>query len=180
MSAAAVTVLMAIGIAITLEARAAPARAPRGDGSSGRTLRLVALASSALLLGSTLVAVATTAALLWAATGATLVVAGGWLRAAAMRNLGPLFRTEAGAGRLVTEGIHARMRHPSELGLLMWTFGLLLAAPSGVTLGLALAQLPLLAVRVYVEEATLERTFGPRWRSYARTTSRFTPWVRLS
>ncbi len=178
MSAAAFIVMAAIGSAITLEARAAPTRAARGEGSSARTLRLVALVSSLLLLGSTLVAVATTAAVLWAAAGAALVVAGGWLRATAMRNLGSLFRTEAGSARLVTEGIHGRLRHPSELGLLAWIFGLLLAAPSGVALALALAQLPLLAVRVYVEETALERDFGPRWRSYASTTARLLPLVR--
>jgi len=133
---------------------------------------MLALAASLLLLGATIDAALQAAEVALAVVSAGLIVIGGWLRAAAMRNLGAQFRTEAGAEQLVTTGIHALMRHPSELGLICWTLGLLLAAPGLVAGVLAGAQLPLLLARLRIEETALAERFGDRWRRYASETPR--------
>ncbi len=176
MSAGSLVVLAAVGVAVTLEAAAAPARTTSSPCIAGRPLRRVALVSSLSLLASCVLASLTASSMAWSLAGASLVVAGGWLRAAAMRNLGHQFRTEAGAEVLVTHGIHRSLRHPSELGVLAWSLGLLFAAPLSVfTVILAVVQLPLLAIRIVTEEAVLVRCFGARWQRYASRTPRFVP-----
>lgn len=173
-----VVLLAAVGVAILLESLAsmasAPSQPPRRQTAhrSDPRLRTVALAASLLLLGATTYAVLHAEGLSASVAAAVLVVVGGWLRAAAMRNLGSQFRTEAGADQLVTTGIHAVMRHPSELGLLCWTLGLFVAAPTLIAGALAAAQLPLLMVRLRVEEAALADRFGDRWKHYASQTPR--------
>lgn len=136
-------------------------------------LRALALCASLLLLGATAYAALRTTGLAFSVAGAGLIALGGWLRAAAMRNLGSRFRTEAGADTLVTTGIHAAMQHPSELGLLCWTAGLFVAAPSLLAGILAVAQLPLLVARLRIEEAALATRFTERWKHYAKQTPRF-------
>lgn len=133
----------------------------------------MALGASLLLLGATVLAAIRTSGLAFSVTAAGLIVVGGWLRAAAMRNLGSHFRTEADAEELVTTGIHAAMRHPSELGLLCWTAGLFVAAPGLAPGVLALAQLPLLVARLGIEEAALADRFAERWKHYTKQTPRF-------
>lgn len=171
MSAAAV--LLGVATAIVLEASASPGSSTRTSEASGRTLRRLAFLSSVLLLVSTVVASATVSSLAHALTCAALVVLGGSLRAAAMRNLGPQFRTEGGAAELITTGIHGVMRHPSELGFLAWTLGLWIASPTTLSTGLAVAQLPLLAMRLWLEDAALARRFGETWSAYASHTPPF-------
>lgn len=166
-------VVTAVCIAIALEASAAPRTTTHAPAVRGRPLRIAAALCSVLLLVSTGLAVASTQAPWIAAFAGTLIVAGGLLRARAMRNLGSHFRTEAGASALVTTGIHGRMRHPSELGLLCWVVGLWLAAPGPWATALALAQLPLLAMRLRIEDAALAARFGPAWAAYAASTPRF-------
>lgn len=163
-------VLLGIGVAIGLEIAASPRASIRAPTASGRVLRWLASTASLLLLVSSVLAVATTHEVIPATASALLVVLGGWLRATAMRNLGPLFRTEAGAPELVTTGIHGVMRHPSELGFLTWVLGLLVAAPGTLALVLALAQLPLLGLRLRIEESDLARRFGAAWVRYAANT----------
>lgn len=169
----AAVVLVGIATAIALEAVASPSSSGRATEASGRTLRVVALLASALLLAASVLAVVTTTRLILATVSAVLVVAGGSLRAAAMRNLGTHFRTEAGATSLITTGIHGVMRHPSELGLLLWVVGLWSASPSTASTVLALCQLPLLGFRLRIEESALARRFGAAWLAYASTTPPF-------
>ena len=163
-------VLLGIGVAIGLEIAASPRSSTPSPTASGPVLRWLAALASLLLLASSALAATTTHTLALAIPSALLVALGGWLRAAAMRNLGPLFRTEAGAPTLVTTGIHRVMRHPSELGFLAWVLGLFLASPGALALLLALAQLPLLGLRLHIEESDLARRFGPAWLHYAATT----------
>lgn len=162
-----------VGVAILLESVASPPAPASGSHRSDPTLRAVALGASVLLLGATAYAALRTTGLALSVTGAGMIAVGGWLRAAAMRNLGSQFRTEAGADTLVTTGIHAAMRHPSELGLLCWTAGLFVAAPGLVAGALAVAQLPLLVARLRIEEAALATRFPTRWKHYANETPRF-------
>lgn len=162
-----------VGAAILLEALASPPTPASGSHRSDPTLRSVALCASLLLLGATAYAAVRTTGPALSLVGAGLITLGGWLRAAAMRNLGSQFRTEAGADTLVTTGIHASMRHPSELGLLCWTAGLFVVAPSLLAGVLALAQLPLLLARLRIEEAALANRFKTQWKRYAAKTPRF-------
>lgn len=168
-------VLGGVGVAILLESLAsASSRTPRSLTShpNDATLRTLALAASLLLLSATIYAALQTVEVSLAVVSAGLIAVGGWLRATAIRNLGAQFRTEAGAERLVTTGIHALMRHPSELGLICWTVGLFVAAPGLIAGALAGAQLPLLLARLGIEETALADRFGDRWRHYANETPR--------
>ncbi|MBV1859868.1 MAG: hypothetical protein KUG77_15760 [Nannocystaceae bacterium] len=168
-------VLGGVGVAILLESLASPsspAPRPKTAHRSDPSLRALALAASLLLLGATVWAAIRTSGVFMPLCAAGLVVLGGWLRAAAMRNLGSQFRTEADADELVTAGIHGVMRHPSELGLICWTLGLFTAAPSLTAGVLAAAQLPLLLVRVRMEETALADRFAEQWQRYASQTPR--------
>ncbi len=164
-----------VGAAILLESLASPrSNPPRAQTAldSDQTLRALALAASVLLLSATLYAGLRATAAVPALVGAGLIVVGGSLRAAAMHNLGSQFRTEAGADELVTTGIHAVMRHPSELGLLCWTLGLFVTAPTLLAGLLASAQLPFLVARLRIEERVLAARFSDRWLRYASRTPR--------
>lgn len=166
-------VVAGIAVAIALEVAASPRGFARTPATAGTSLLALAAAASLLLLAASVVAVWTADSVPLAVAGATSVAGGGWLRAAAMRNLGAGFRTEAGADTLITSGIHASMRHPSELGFVAWTLGLLIASPGWLALGLALLQLPLLALRLRIEESALAARFGSAWTAYAERTPRF-------
>ncbi|MGH1341081.1 MAG: methyltransferase family protein [Nannocystales bacterium] len=165
-------VLCGIGAAILQEALVSPPARAEGTHRNDQALRVIALTASVLLLGASIYASVRAAGVPQALIAAGLLVGGGWLRAAAMRNLGSLFRTEANAEHLVTTGIHGVMRHPSELGLLCWTLGLFVAAPSLFSGFLAAAQLPLLVARLQLEERALAERFGERWKRYASATPR--------
>lgn len=169
----AAVVLVGIASAIALEVVASPNGSARTTETSGRTLRVVALLASALLLAATVLAALTVANLGLATVSAALIVAGGSLRASAMRNLGARFRTEAGASSLITTGIHGVMRHPSELGFVLWVVGLWSASPGTASTVLALCQLPLLGIRLRIEESALAERFGAAWLTYASTTPPF-------
>jgi protein-S-isoprenylcysteine O-methyltransferase Ste14 len=82
---------------------------------------------------------------------------------------------DSGEGKLVTDGIYARMRHPQYTGFLLMTFGLLV---HWATLPL-LIMWPLL-VRQYIglakkEEEEMIANFGQEYLDYMERTSRFIP-----
>jgi protein-S-isoprenylcysteine O-methyltransferase Ste14 len=82
---------------------------------------------------------------------------------------------DSGEGKLVTDGIYARMRHPQYTGFLLMTFGLLV---HWATLPL-LIMWPLL-VRQYIglakkEEEEMIANFGQEYLNYMERTSRFIP-----
>jgi protein-S-isoprenylcysteine O-methyltransferase Ste14 len=104
--------------------------------------------------------------------GAFIMAGGVSLRWAAMHTLGSAFVTEVRAARrrdLVTHGIYAWMRHPSETGLLCIAGGacLVLGSLSGGVACLALL-LPLVLVRVHIEDGELLRGFGADYAAYRR------------
>jgi protein-S-isoprenylcysteine O-methyltransferase Ste14 len=178
MSPASAVILLGIVSAAGLESAASPKHTSASPLRSGALLRGLALTASLLLLASCVVAVGTAENLARAGAGAGLLVFGGWVRAAAMRNLGCHFRTEAGAAALVTQGVHAHVRHPSELGVLAWVAGLLVAAPTTGALALGVVQLPLLLARVRIEDGELAARFGAQWERYAQNTPAFFPRFR--
>ncbi|WP_346838932.1 isoprenylcysteine carboxylmethyltransferase family protein [Microbulbifer sp. SAOS-129_SWC] len=118
-----------------------------------------------------------------AVIGALAMSAGIALRLAAIRALRRYFTSHvalASDHRLVTGGLYAWLRHPSELGLLMVAFGASLLLDSGAGwLFAAAVLLPLSLYRIRLEDAMLCAAFGAHFRRYARTTPALLPhWRR--
>lgn len=113
------------------------------------------------------------------ALGAGLLLSGVACRAAAVRQLGARFVSDAipaSVDHFEQTGIYAYVRHPSETGLLLAGLGIvvLLAAPLA-----ALAGLPVLCLlswrRVRLEEAALRATFGAAYDDYGTRVGAYFP-----
>jgi protein-S-isoprenylcysteine O-methyltransferase Ste14 len=109
--------------------------------------------------------------------GAALLCAGVGLRLAAIRTLGARFRTRLdGAPDLITHGLYAWIRHPSELGLGCIVLGLAALADAGPFVALvAAAALTLAAYRVRREDAALARSHGSRFTAHAAAVGAWLP-----
>ena len=120
-------------------------------------------------------------AVLIAVAGGAFFVAGIWLRHRAIRELSSWFVSEVRVvpGQpLVTHGLYARLRHPSEAGNLCLGAGaaLLLGGPvAGATVGLLLV--PLVLWRIRLEDRLLRRHHGDAFRRYAATVPALIPKV---
>jgi protein-S-isoprenylcysteine O-methyltransferase Ste14 len=134
-------------------------RDPIRFGAPGTVLSLL---SALALFATTVLAIALPdAASPLRFSGLALVAAGIVLRGAAVRALGDAFSSETVLvpGRaLVTRGIYAHLRHPSDLGLFFFATGVAVlggssAALAAVMLGLA----PTVALRILREERLLRR-----------------------
>jgi protein-S-isoprenylcysteine O-methyltransferase Ste14 len=124
----------------------------------------LALVSALALLAAGWVAIAVPSAIaVWSPVwlGSLLVLAGIALRAVAMRTLGPAFTSEivAAPGRaLVTRGIYAWFRHPSEVGLFLVALGIASLGASAAALGIVVTVLaPSILIRVAREDRVLGR-----------------------
>lgn len=113
------------------------------------------------------------------ALGAGLLLSGAACRAAAVRQLGARFvsdATPASGDYFEQTGIYAYVRHPSETGLLLACLGIvvLLAAPFT-----ALAGVPALCLlswrRVRLEEAALRARFGNAYHEYGTRVGAYFP-----
>lgn len=95
--------------------------------------------------------------------GGALLVSRGWKL---------IYRAE---GRLVTEGIYGRIRHPQYLGMFVLILGTLIQWPTLITLIMA----PVLAFAYYRlscrEEQDLEAQFGQLFREYKAQVPAFIP-----
>jgi protein-S-isoprenylcysteine O-methyltransferase Ste14 len=109
--------------------------------------------------------------------GAVLMLSGAALRYAAIRSLGPHFVTDIRTGpELVRRGVYARMRHPSETGLLVAMAGSALLLSSTAALAvLGIVLVPVVVVRTRREDAALAAAFGADHARYAREAGRFLP-----
>jgi len=111
--------------------------------------------------------------------GAALVCAGIGLRLAAIRALGACFRTrlEGAPGQpLITTGLYAWIRHPSELGNACLVLGLAALAQAGPLVALvAAAALVLAGYRVRREDAALARSHGARFTAHAGAVGAWLP-----
>jgi protein-S-isoprenylcysteine O-methyltransferase Ste14 len=118
--------------------------------------------------------------LLWAILlGSLCMLVGATLRVISIRSLGMLFRSHvaiAQGHQLVTTGLYARMRHPSETGLLLICIGssLMLSSIAGALLT-ALVMIPLCLFRVSLEDKLLFETFGSEFARYRQTTPAMLP-----
>ena len=113
--------------------------------------------------------------------GALFLVGGTGLRFAAIHTLGPAFATEVSVRpdqSLVLEGVYRYMRHPSETGLLLVTLGAVVLAGGVATLAVWCSLLiPLVALRIRLEERCLHAAFGRRYDRYAHRVRRLIPFV---
>lgn len=106
--------------------------------------------------------------------GAALMLTGMYLRCRAIRVLGPHFLSPIALRRdhqLITADVFSRLRHPSELGLLMIAIGAssLMTSQWGLILSLGVL-LPLSWRRTRLEDQMLLEVFGHRFSAYqART-----------
>lgn len=111
--------------------------------------------------------------------GGLLVGLGVGLRLAAIRGLGEHFRTRlegAPDQTLITTGLYAWVRHPSELGNGCIVLGLATLADAGVFVALVVAAaLLLVRARVRAEDAALARGHGARFVAYAAAVGACSP-----
>ncbi|MDB4939530.1 MAG: isoprenylcysteine carboxylmethyltransferase family protein [Labilithrix sp.] len=154
------------------EAENAARRAP--DPSSARAPgTALALLSALGLLATGWVALAFPAVRWWSWLGAPVVLAGIALRVAAIRALGASFTSEIVAApghALVTHGVYARVRHPSDLGLLLVALGLACLTASAAAAFVALATVvPSVLLRVAAEERALATRHVEAHAAYRRT-----------
>ncbi|MGA6972446.1 MAG: isoprenylcysteine carboxylmethyltransferase family protein [Candidatus Binatus sp.] len=78
---------------------------------------------------------------------------------------------------LVTSGIYRMIRNPSYLGLLVMTFGWVLAFRSIVGVAITACFIPPLVARIRAEEAMLRSQFGEEFDVYCARTSRLIPGI---
>lgn len=76
---------------------------------------------------------------------------------------------------LVTSGVYGVIRHPSYLGMLVFSLGWGLAFRSGVGILLTALFLPPLLARIRAEERLLRTQFGAQYDGYSARTSRLIP-----
>lgn len=111
--------------------------------------------------------------------GAALVGLGVGLRLAAVRRLGEHFRTRLDGAPdqpLITTGLYAWIRHPSELGQGCIVLGLAALAGVGPFVALvASAALLLMRHRVRDEDAALARGHGARFAAYTAVVGAWLP-----
>jgi len=81
-------------------------------------------------------------------------------------------------GKLLTEGIYGRIRHPRYVEVVLWVLGYALVANYPSLYAAALLTPPSLLLIVFLEERELEERFGEDWRAYKARVPRFVPKIR--
>jgi protein-S-isoprenylcysteine O-methyltransferase Ste14 len=90
----------------------------------------------------------------------------------------PQLSAERYPGKLLTEGIYGRIRHPRYVEVALWVIGYALATNFPSLYVAALLTIPALLLIVVLEERELEVRFGEEWRAYKARVPRFFPAVR--
>lgn len=78
-------------------------------------------------------------------------------------------------GKLLTEGIYGRIRHPRYVELVLWVLSYALIANYLAPYVLVVAMVPTLYFIVLLEERELRERFGAAYDEYCRRTPRFVP-----
>ena len=114
-------------------------------------------------------AVAATAGFLTAITGCAI-------RIAAIKNLQTAFRSELSDSKLITTGIHSVIRHPSETGLLIASFGISITAGAFYSAIVILPACWLVAqLRINEEERWMHAQHGKSHADYCSNTGQWLP-----
>lgn len=169
-SAHVATMLFLALIAVMTLARHRPVRK-----SEGWPPRLAALAGFTLLYALLLFPRAPRD-VYWDAASLALLLAGHFLCAVALSQLGRSFSVMPEARRLVTSGIYSRVRHPLYLAEAVATIGVLLQYRSVGAAALVAVQFALQFWRMHEEEKVLEVQF-PEYGDYRGRSARLVPGV---
>ena len=78
-------------------------------------------------------------------------------------------------GKLLTEGIYSRIRHPRYVGAFLFVLGLALVANAPVVYIVASLLIPLIYIIVLFEERELKRRFSLEYEKYCQKVPRFFP-----
>jgi protein-S-isoprenylcysteine O-methyltransferase Ste14 len=78
-------------------------------------------------------------------------------------------------GKLLTEGVYAKIRHPRYIEVLLWTLGYALFANYLAVYIAFLVAIPGLYLVVVLEERELRERFGAEYDEYCRRVPRFVP-----
>ena len=178
--------LLALGAPLLLSVtghREGPAPRARPSGS-GRVPLLANFAAFGAYVPSLVLGAGSTVgsrALLLAAVGSLLAVAGGALVLRSRAALGPSWslvpRADQATG-LVSTGPYRLVRHPIYLGYAVVTLGQALAFASWPALLIQLFGIvPTFAWRAHAEEKLLSRTFGERYAAYRQRTRMMIPYL---
>lgn len=111
-------------------------------------------------------------------TGATLILGGIALFAAAQLNLGASWRIgidETSNSSLVTSGLYSISRHPIFLGFLAVFTGFAAMLPTPLSLTLLLGAYLGFRTQANAEEAYMLQVYGDPYRAYAQRVGRFVP-----
>ena len=100
-----------------------------------------------------------------------LLFGGFWMLASAW----PVLYAAKKSGRLATEGVYARLRHPQYVGFVLIMLGFLAQWPTILTLAMFPVLVVMYARLAAAEERQVEQEFGQAWRNYAARTPRFLP-----
>ena len=114
------------------------------------------------------------------ALGALLLASGFSLELKGTLDMG-LERSMGGVcgSQLVKRGIYGVIRHPQNLGAMIWPLGAAALADSGYLLLVSLLiWTPLILLESYMEDVDLRRTFGREFEEYAREVPMFIPRLR--
>ena len=169
-SAHVATMLFLALIALMTLARRRPLRK-----SEGWLPRLAALAGLTMLYALLLFPRAAPDAA-WDSAALALLLAGHFVCAVALAQLGRSFSVMPEARRLVTSGIYSRVRHPLYLAEAVATLGVLLQYRSVGAALLVAAQFAVQLWRMREEEKVLEMQF-PEYGAYRQRTARLVPAV---
>ena len=120
----------------------------------------------------------------WFLVGLSVVclAAAGWIAKQRLKHLTfemlagrPELSAAAYPGRMLTEGIYARMRHPRYVEVTLWVLGYALLANHLGTYVLWLISLPTIHLVTVLEERELRQRFGAAYDAYARKVPRYLP-----
>jgi protein-S-isoprenylcysteine O-methyltransferase Ste14 len=160
---------LALIAAMTL-ARVRPLR------KSGGWLPRIAALAGLLMLYALMLLPRAPAHTAWDTAALSLLVAGQFVCAVALLQLGRSFSVMPEARRLVTQGLYTRIRHPLYLAEAVATLGVFLQYRSPAAALLVAAQFAVQLWRMREEETVLEAQF-PDYARYRARTARLVPGV---
>ncbi len=112
-------------------------------------------------------------------SGIIIVIAGFIIRSTAIRKLGRDFKYSVSIikNKLQTTGLYKHIRHPSYLGLLLYSIGTALFFISKIGTILIVLVFVSIAYRIDVEEKFLAKTIGQEYLDYKERTWRIIPYL---
>ena len=87
----------------------------------------------------------------------------------------PEVSAEQYPGKLLTEGIYGRIRHPRYVEVVLWVIGYALVTNFPSLYAASVLTVPVLYLIVFLEERELEVRFGDEWRAYKSRVPAFIP-----